>query len=299
MMNEIINKLKNILRKRDGFYSRLEKEGKLKYDPITKSYIKNIFGNSFYLNPNDFGLSRDLALNGIREKESTEMMIKCLNPDMNIIDIGANIGYYVLLEANIVKKGKGKIIAIEPFHENVQYLRLNVENNNYQHFVNIIEGAVTETSGNVELALSPCGNCHRLRSLSLSSSDKTVEVQAYTLKEIISNSRIPIENINFIRMDVEGAEYMILPTIYDILSKMNHIYMFIEFHPHVDLESHQKVVMKLEDIGFKAISVTKEYIKDGVILRQHVPDVKLSDIYLNDFYTQAGGCETFLLKNQT
>ena len=293
-MKKLIKKLINLMCIHDYFYTKLKIKGKIKYDPITKSYIKNIFGNSFYLNPNDPGLSKELALNGIREKESTEMMINCLKPDMTIIDIGANIGYYVLLEANVIKKGNGKIIAIEPFPENVRYLRLNVENNNYQHFVNIIEGAVTDTSGKVELAISSIGNnCHMLESLHSSPSNKTVDVQAYTFKEIIRNSGIQIEDISLIRMDVEGAEYIILPTIYDILPKMRFVYMFIEFHPHaVNLQLHKSVIMKLEEIGFKAIDVTKE----GGGFRQHVPHATLNDLYSEDFFMQFGGCEAFLLK---
>ena len=47
---------------------------------------------------------------------------------MNILDIGANIGYYVLIQRNLVGKN-AKITAIEPIPENVNILRKNLKLN--------------------------------------------------------------------------------------------------------------------------------------------------------------------------
>ena len=65
-----------------------------------------------YLNLNDFGLSKYLFLNGIREPECTKIMKQELKSGMTIAEIGANIGYYALMEATIIGDS-GKIYAIE------------------------------------------------------------------------------------------------------------------------------------------------------------------------------------------
>ena len=47
---------------------------------------------------------------------------------MQVLDIGANIGYYVLIERNLIGK-KGKIVAVEPVDENIELLKKNLELN--------------------------------------------------------------------------------------------------------------------------------------------------------------------------
>jgi SAM-dependent methyltransferase len=61
--------------------------------------IKEIRGNHMYLDVRDTGASRDLAFEGVRERLSTEAVQRELKPGCVVIDIGANIGYYTLMEA--------------------------------------------------------------------------------------------------------------------------------------------------------------------------------------------------------
>ena len=48
-----------------------------------------------------------------RELEHRVMLQKVLRPGMTVLDIGANIGYYAIMEAKQVAPS-GKVIAIEP-----------------------------------------------------------------------------------------------------------------------------------------------------------------------------------------
>ena len=65
------------------------------------------------LNLNDKGLSRTLILFGERELDHKIILEKVLKKNMKILDIGSNIGYYLLIERNLIGR-KSKIIAVEP-----------------------------------------------------------------------------------------------------------------------------------------------------------------------------------------
>ena len=58
------------------------------------------------LDLHDKGISRALWLFGDRELEHKYLLEKVIKPGMTILDIGSNIGYYPLMELNLIgKKG--------------------------------------------------------------------------------------------------------------------------------------------------------------------------------------------------
>ena len=60
---------------------------------------------------------------------------------MKIFDIGANIGYYVLMQSKLIGK-KGKILAVEPVRKNMKLLKKNLELNK-NNITRTIQVAVT------------------------------------------------------------------------------------------------------------------------------------------------------------
>ena len=77
-----------------------------------RQYIrKKIYDFEMWLDVQDKGISRTLLLFGKRELEHRYILQLVLKPGMTVLDIGANIGYYVLIESGLI--GDGKIIAID------------------------------------------------------------------------------------------------------------------------------------------------------------------------------------------
>jgi FkbM family methyltransferase len=284
----------------DPLFKNLEKKGIIEYNQKTQTYVRDVRGHRFNLNPKDGGISKALARDGIREKESVDALYKYLNPNMNILDLGSNIGFYLLLEAQIIKQGEGsgRIIGCEPFLSSVELSKLNVEENNYQDLVDISHAAISDKTGSVRMATSSYSNCHQLLSLTDNKPDEYYEVPGYTLVDFLDLASMTIEELDFLRMDVEGAEYTILPTIYKILESKAEFLMFIEFHPHINKKEHINVMMKLEEFGFECLDATKEYLdtSKGLVKREHRPDATIKDLYEDTFYTDRGGCEVFLGK---
>ena len=55
---------------------------------------------------NDNGISRSLILFGTREEDKKYILKNILNTNMNVFDIGANIGYYTIFFLKNINKGK-------------------------------------------------------------------------------------------------------------------------------------------------------------------------------------------------
>lgn len=189
----------------------------------SRKCVKNVHGSKMLLDLNDPGINRDLFLYGGREPSSTEIYRKQLSPGMTIVDVGANIGYYVLIEARALGTS-GKIYAIEPAPKNFEMLQANLEINSFGCEIESHNLAISDSVGKVQFEIAGASNHHRL-SVNGSGAN-TIEVEATTLDVLLAGKKI-----DMVRMDAEGAEWVILRGMRGILAGNQPLKMFIEVHP--------------------------------------------------------------------
>jgi FkbM family methyltransferase len=185
-------------------------------------------------------LETDLAVEGTRESASTEFFadrLVSLKRDWAaagrsaplIIDIGANVGYFVLLEASIFG-GDATVLAIEPEIENCDRLRHNIDLNNYAN-VCVIRAAVSNASGRAKLYVGNQSNIHKLN---LEGKDpnfaEVQEVELRSVDELVSQYAQDASPV-IIRMDVEGHEWQAIQGMSDTFRSDRPIYLFFELHP--------------------------------------------------------------------
>ena len=105
----------------------------LKYMPESKIVIVN--KSKMMLSPKKGDINTDLYRYRKREPICTEYLINSgiIKKNDIVIDIGANIGYYALIESQLVGKN-GKIYAIEPIKSTYKTLQTNVK---FNHLENI------------------------------------------------------------------------------------------------------------------------------------------------------------------
>jgi FkbM family methyltransferase len=154
----------------------------------------------------DRGISRTLLLFGQRELEHKLMLERVLRPGMTILDIGANIGYYALMELGMIGK-TGTLIAVEPSPANVELLKRNLALNGYEG-IEVHQAAISDQSGVKQFFLSEMSNLntfHDTGTGSLHLSGKTVEVRTMTVPEVMAGRKPDL-----IRMDVEGHEVEVI-----------------------------------------------------------------------------------------
>lgn len=244
--------------------------------------IREIEGSKMYLDLRDKGISRELALNGIREERGTEIMRHILGPGQVVVDIGANIGYYALMEAKIVGPG-GKVYAIEPVSANVKMLLKNIEMNGYSN-IDVFTLAIGNADRVSQIYLSDRRNWHSM--IRRGDSDHTEEVQMLRLDTFL-NDKLPPD---LVRMDVEGFETEIIKGMVNTLSSARKLKLFIEVHPHI---------MKKEDVVF-LLDALKAQGFDIIVAadRRHLSHPRIEELLVDDDFLvgRKGGLLLFFEK---
>jgi FkbM family methyltransferase len=200
----------------------------------------------------DKGISRDLICDSVREPYLTRMVKENLKPEDVVFDIGANIGYYALIESHKVGE-YGKVFAIEPVRSNLNLLEKNVEINKIlspfpqryevEVYKYAIGSEIKEVSVNVSKMRNLCAIGERR------DSDTIENVEMVTLDYFAEVVKVyPMA----IRMDVEGYEYEIIKGMGDILKDRSiPLKIFMELHCDILLEKQKEMCETLKFYGFK------------------------------------------------
>ncbi|MFA4855196.1 MAG: FkbM family methyltransferase [archaeon] len=216
--------------------------------------LKEIQGSRMFLNIRDKGLSSDLYLRGKRENNATDEFQKRLREDMVIVDAGANIGYYALMEAKAVGK-KGKVYAIEPIPQNIELLKKNIEANGYGN-MEVFQLAVGDKNGRQDIFVSRQSNLSTFcKNPGLDQSGETLSVEVASLDSFLEGKRLP----DIVRMDVEGYEYEILRGMGQTMKKDRNMQFFIEIH--ADFMGREKTIELfriMKESGFRHCRVVME-----------------------------------------
>ena len=178
-----------------------------------KPIRKNISGRNIYFLPRG---SLALHLWGRLgfERPEIEFVTEFLQRDMVFLDIGSNAGAFALPAAKKLKEaGSGLVYAFEPTSWTYQLLLDNLSINHLSDVVIPINSALGAYQGTATLSINALGkdglNTIGGRSMHADSQVVTHEqVSVTTVDAWLSENRI--EQIDFIKMDVEGAELDVL-----------------------------------------------------------------------------------------
>jgi len=195
------------------------------------------------------GISKTLAVYGVHEKLETELMRERLRPGAAVIDVGANIGYYALLEASLVGPG-GCVYALEPFPRNHDLLIRNIRLNGREDRVRTFHLAAGDAEGSARMYLGPSDNMHCLMEYDRTDTfNEHIEVETVTLDRFLEGKR----PISFLRMDLEGYECQVLDGMQETL-KTQHPDLLFEIHPVGDVDPDPRYTPYLErllDLGYR------------------------------------------------
>lgn len=153
-----------------------------------------------------------------------------------VIDVGAHIGPYTLKASSLVGVN-GKVLAIEADPSNYNILNRNIDLNKFTNATAVNYAAYSKEE-KIKLYLPSKEEEKELSHTKYNTiiqdrahnETKFVEVQANTLDYLLQSNGIKHEKVNWIKIDVEGAEFEVLKGAKDILSKSNNISLLIEIH---------------------------------------------------------------------
>lgn len=198
---------------------------------LSKPDFVMVGNHKMYIDKNDRVVSTKLLLDGVWEEYETELFKKNIKYGDVVVDIGANIGYHTLIAAELVGK-KGHVYAFEPDTNNFQLLSKNVRENKYKN-VTLINKALSNKKGKSKLFLSNEDNYGDLRIFDSNDNRRSVTINQITLDSYFKKK----QKINLIKMDVQGAEGLVLKGATSLLRRNKKLLLFTEFWPKALLMS--------------------------------------------------------------
>jgi len=175
-------------------------QANLVQDPVLKV---DDFEGSFALSA-ESDLFRRLLVNGSYESELVRICKEFIDPKKDIIDIGANVGFYSVLFAKSIDDSR-KVVSIEPTKNALNRLYGNLKRNRVEDNVEVFEGVISNSDGNVNINVIVGKEEYSSLGTPLICGHEfiTESVEAITLDNLVTRRSI---TPGFIKIDVEGHE---------------------------------------------------------------------------------------------
>jgi FkbM family methyltransferase len=144
------------------------------------------------------------------EERQWKMVRRILRPGGVLIDVGANQGFYSILASRVVGRS-GRVIAFEPAISERRKLRRNLALNRCRNVVvEALAVGSEEGTADFHLCLGHQGSWSSLKKPAPDATEKSqrVHVQVTTLDAYAS--RVALEGVDIVKIDVEGGELNVL-----------------------------------------------------------------------------------------
>lgn len=178
---------------------------------------RSLFGSVFVGDASRSSFQQLLYLQGERTIPERFLVKSLLAPGMHVVDVGANIGYYVSMYEQIIGQS-GRITCIEPSPENLKELYANISANDWPN-VTVYECAVGNHTG-------PVGLRDGVNSGVVAIEEGVFQSTVRPLDELVS------ERCEFLKIDVDGYEWHVLQGARKVIERDRPI-LFLEYHPQL------------------------------------------------------------------
>jgi FkbM family methyltransferase len=213
---------------KSGALSRIERDGiedfcrqQCQVAPIDeKTALCRVLGKYLmYVPLDDDSMSPHLMLNGYWETWLTQAVARYVKPGMACVDVGAALGYYTLLLADLVGE-KGRVEAWEPNELAMRLLRRSVRLNGYGDRVALVEKVCSRTESNDFEQKQPSRDWASTRFVR--------GVGRYEACSI--DTAWPTGSVGFMKIDVEGHELAVWDGMLALFTRSPELAVLMETH---------------------------------------------------------------------
>lgn len=192
-------------------------------------------GFTFYLDPRHDNLQKTIYYSRKNhEPHVVQWIADHIKPGMSVIEVGAHIGSHAVHLCRRVGS-EGTVVLLEPFPANYEKLVRNLDVNGFG-WAHHIQAAVSDVNGSA--TLSSQTDSAKL-SLALSDEKESYEgvhrFQTYSLDRLMEI--VGLERLDFLMVDVEGAEALIFNPEQAVLREKRVKTILCEFHGHMIKEN--------------------------------------------------------------
>jgi FkbM family methyltransferase len=211
------------------------------------------------------------------ELESVVWCRRLIRRGMVAVDVGGHIGYYARLFSGLVGRD-GRVLVFEPEADNFAVLERNLDAPRYGN-ARAFPCALGDQDGKASLFVSPGNSNHSLlRELTASTETRLVD-----LRSLDSVAReLGLERIDFVKIDVEGAELRVLDGMGEVLARSPDLAMLVECNPQAQKAagaSAAQLIARLRGLGFDVRAI----LPDGDLgdIAEGQPEAYHEGIYVN------------------
>jgi FkbM family methyltransferase len=237
-MRQLINILKLLFGKLLLFYMRKIPVEKRKHliekhfsDLLPSKNLKTIYKNndgiSFYIENHDYVMNK-IFIRSVYERNTIRMIKPTIvgkSGSPTIIDCGANIGMYSLYFSKWAPQST--IHAFEPLKKNQDLFLRNCELNNFKNIKLNCFGLSNEEK-EVDIYIVDESNLGKTSTFSQNKGEKRERIKLTTLDKYCAENNI--EEIDFIKVDIEGSELDFIKGAENMISKSKNLKMLVEIN---------------------------------------------------------------------
>ena len=210
------------------------------------------------------------------EAENFEFLTNSCKPGAVIIDIGAHIGLFSVIASQITGAA-GKVYAFEPAPSTYELLQKTLAINHNESVIETFQKAVGRETGKITFFVSD-GQADNGNSLVNYKDDRPlhgIDVEVTSVDAFIKEKKI--NRLDFIKIDVEGAEYDTLRGAAETLQNLRPV-CIVAIHP----EPIKAKGDRLEDIydfiisrQYKIMFNKKEFSKEELVVNTEMIDLHI------------------------
>ena len=193
----------------------ISKTGRYVYKKIKPKFIKK-FGYKLYLDPDD------QLLLSINEYPIHPILKKIIHSGDTIMDVGAGIGILTLFFRKLVGDA-GMIYSFEPNSTAFSILNKNIEENALTN-IQIENKAVSDINNKVSFVQKNAITASRISR----NDEDGIPVDSISIDKYSIDNKI--KKINFIKIDTEGYDLMVLKGMTEIIKSNPELKMMVEYH---------------------------------------------------------------------
>ena len=175
-----------------------------------------------YVDTRDIGIASHLMLDGFWEMWVTAAMMRCVRRGSVVADVGANLGYFTLLMADLTGP-EGRVLSFEPNHNLAKRLRKSVAVNGFGGFTDFHEMALGGSEGTIAMEIDEDqpGGGHAIDP----AKDSSAPVVRMGRFDAVPHAL----DVEFMKIDVEGFEPHVWAGMTGLLERRRPLTIFMEF----------------------------------------------------------------------
>lgn len=209
-----------------------------------------------FVEADDIGLTPNLVCDGFWEPGISLVFERFLKPGMVAVDVGANIGYFSLMMASKVGL-EGHVVAVEANPKTADLLRDTIAINACEDRIELHNVALADVKGELAFHVVPQRNLNACLVTDILKDrvdpDLVQKVPALRGDELLEKH----ERIDFIKIDVEGAEQLVWDGLEQTWARNHDIIIVLEFNG-VRLADPEHLINQIVEHGFHLRAIDEQ-----------------------------------------